>query len=322
MNEKGKLNITVIILGIFVISIFSAGFFTLSLRAQNGAMPDAPSMLQEPGGDDTEMPPATGDEEDVYDEDTSEEPAPAPDDEEEFVVEEEILEEEEEAEELILEYLGGGLYDVVPPGQKKGLSHAEQTPHALSSLGITYKEWTESNIGSTTQNLLNVNLPEAMFRKNMVAREYLTPDNIEARIDPLYVTDLIPDAIRPELEGEGIVGTVDQALIDQLIEQRISTIFTYMPIHIIGTMESGPYRSALVSIPMIGYYDIMREGSGHQIPAFGTDRGTYMINFNLRSVSEDEVTIVMSATLVDRIHRRALSSTPPVTRNFYVRRYN
>lgn len=302
MNEKGKLNLGIILVGIVAITIISIGVFSVASRAQDGAIPKAP-ILQA----DSETPadsPANGEsnEEPVDITDTDEEPA---DDES---VDEETVD------------------DAPPPADVEGTeevekTHREQTPFELSDLSIYFLDDEGSSVAERTKKIHDVHLPSAMMRKNDQARSFQTA-NSEGRFDPLFITDMIPDGLRPELEGEGISGAVDSGLLNQLIQTQISTYFKYLPIQIIGTMQNGPYKSALISIRNLGYYKILKEGQGDRITAFGTDEGYYVVSMAVKKISEDHVTITMSATMYDYINGRAVSSTPTVTRHFYVRRYN
>lgn len=302
MNDKGKLNLGLILIGLVSLTIISLGIFTVASRAQDGAIPKAPILQADP---DTPTENPAGDEP-VDITDTGEQA-----DEESSATEEEVANEEG---------------DNPPPADVEGtdeayISHRDSTPRELSSLGIYYKDDEGSPVADRTKIINNVNLPSAMMRKNDQARSFQTM-NTEGRFDPLYVTDLIPDGLRPELEGEGISGAVDSGLIDQLIQTQISTFFKYMPIQIIGTMQNGPYKSALISIRTLGYYKILKEGDSDRIVAFGGEGGYYMVSMTVAKISEDHVTINISATLIDYVYNRVLSTTPTVTRHFYVRRYN
>jgi hypothetical protein len=319
MNDKGRLNILVIILGLITIGVISLGFLGLSARASNGAMPDTHTLQADPGEKGPNQP---ANPEPAPPAEPPAEAAPSAPAETQPATPGAVEQPAKEAHELIIEEREDGVKDVIPPSQELGKTHRDQTPRELSSLGIYYKDMEGSAVADMTQKILNVNLPEAMYRKNMAAREFQTPDNPEGRLDPLYATDYIPDALRPELEGEGISGAVDSGLIDQLIQNQISTIFKYIPINIIGTMQNGPYKSALVSIPQMGYYGIMSEGQGFQLMAFASEQGFYIINITMSTISEDEVTMTMSATVVDPVYYRPVASTAPVTRHFYIRRYN
>ncbi|MCD6216822.1 hypothetical protein J7L05_03040 [bacterium] len=292
MNDNGKLNLGLILIGLISLTIISLGIFTVASRAQDGAIPKAPILQADP---DTPPESPPGDEP-VDITDTSEQ---ADDNEEGNIPPPADVEETEETY----------------------ISHRDSTPRELTELGIYYKDDEGSPVAERTKLINNVNLPSAMMRKNDQARSFQTM-NTEGRFDPLFVTDMIPEGLRPELEGEGISGAVDSGLIDQLIQTKISTFFKYLPIQIIGTMQNGPYKSALISIRTLGYYKILKEGQGDRIVAFGGDEGYYVVGMTVTKISEDHVTINISATLIDYIYNRALSTTPTVTRHFYVRRYN
>lgn len=311
MNDKGKLNLGLILIGLVSLTIISLGVFTVASRAQDGAIPKAPILQADPDTPaETPADDESGDEP-VDITDTSEQA----DDNEDAAAEEEVAEETENEE-----------GDIPPPADVEETeeiyeNHRDSTPRELSELGIYYKDDEGSPVAERTKLINNVNLPSAMMRKNDQARSFQTM-NTEGRFDPLYVTDLIPDGLRPELEGEGISGAVDSGLLDQLLQTQISTYFKYLPIQIIGTMQNGPYKSALVSIRSMGYYKILKEGQGDRITAFGSEGGYYIVSMSIAKISEDHVTINMSATLIDYVYNRALSTTPTVTRHFYVRRYN
>lgn len=297
MNEKGKLNIGVMLITLFSLIVFSLGVLNVASRAQDDGIPQPPVLQADPPADSDVTPPP----------DNSEEPDGTTDDENT---------DDEESE------------DTTPPPSDSGetaevdeRSHRDQTPKELSSLGIFYKDDEGSSVAERTKLIREVNLPTAMARKNDAARSIQTM-NIQGRLDPLYITDRIPDAIRPELEGEGISGAIDSGLLDQLLQTRIITMFKYIRIHIIGTMQNGPYKSALVSIPDFGIYRIMKEHEGLDFGLTSSEQGIYRVSMTITKISEDHVTIVMSATVYDWISFRPLATTPSVTRHFYIRRYS
>lgn len=310
MNEKGKLNLGLIFVGIIAITIISFGAFSVVSRAQD-AIPKAPILQADP---DTpvDSPPD--------EQPANEEPVEESVDDSDEQSTDEQAEVEEPADEETVEG------DITPPSDVNEIdesdkSHRDRTPRELSSLGIYFLDDEGSQVAERTNKINAVDLPSAMGRKNDQARSYQTA-NSEGRFDPLYITDFIPDGLRPELEGEGISGAIDSGLIDQLIQTQISTYFKYLPIQIIGTMQNGPYKSALISIQTMGYYKILKQGQGDTISAFGSEEGYYVVSMTVTQISEDHVTISMSATLYDYVYQRVISSTPAVTRHFYVRRYN
>ncbi|MFH1515738.1 MAG: hypothetical protein ABIG42_09805 [bacterium] len=298
MNDKGKLNIGVMLITLFSLIVFSLGVLNVASRAQDNGIPKPPVLQADPPSDSGDEPA----------DNPSEKPSENPDD-------EVVASDSDENEESTAPPSDSEDSDVVDER-----SHRDRTPQELSSLGVFFKDDEGSSVAERTNLIKEVNLPSAMARKNDSARSFQTM-NIEGRLDPLYVTDWIPDALRPELEGEGISGAVDSGLLDQLIQTQLTTIFKYIPIQIIGTMQNGPYKSALVSVPDLGIYQIMKEYEGTSFPMAGSEQGVYYASMTITQISEDHVTIVMSATLIDYVYRRTLASTPSVTRHFYIRRY-
>lgn len=310
MNDRGKLNLSVILVGLIAIVIISFGAFSITSRASDNANPKAPSILQADKGSGGDNPPSDkGDQ--SSDEEKKDESGKKSDENAEKKTEKKTEEQGKEEKKEGEEKKG--------PPHDDSKTHKEQTPKELKDLGISFKDEEGSPVSERTKKILEVNLAQAMQRKNDAARSFLTV-NAEGRVDPLYITDAIPDALRPELEGEGISGAIDKGLIDQLIQSQLSTIFKYMPVEIIGTMQNGPYKSVLLTIPGF-YYGILIEGQAFSIPAFPSEKGIYYINMSVVQISEDEVTMAFSATMVDRLYGRVLASTPPVYRHFYVKRY-
>ena len=305
MNDRGKLNLSVALIGLAAILILSIGAFSLVSRASGNAMPKTPIMQAGQGSGENPATPPSG----KGDESTKPKSDEKPNDQTATKKEGESG----AAASASTETTGAKAHDTTK-------THKEQTPKDLSGLGIYYKDDEGSQVAEKTKKILEVNLPKAMQRKNDAAREFLTV-NAEGRADPLYITDFIPDALRPELEGEGISGAVDKGLIDQLIETRLTTIFKYyLPIEIIGTMQNGPYKSVLMSIPGF-FYGYVSEGSGTSVPLTGSERGIYFLNISIAYISEDEVAINLSATQYDWVYQRVIGTTPVTQRHFYIRRY-
>jgi hypothetical protein len=300
MNEKGKLNPGIIGIGLICIIALFFGAYAIASGFQDDSIPKAP-ILQADSGQPDETPSADDKE---ADKEKKSEQKPA-----------EEAKPEKKAPVDPLQFPADA-----PAKPDDGRTNREKTPTELSSLGIYFKDAEGSEVAAKTEKILNVNLPTAMQRKNDQARSFQTM-NMEGRTDPLYVTDLIPDALRPELEGEGISGAVDSGLIDQLIQTQISTYFKYMPINIIGTMQNGPYKSVLMSIPAAGYYGIMQEGQTENVTSLPGDKGYYVVSMTIAQVTEDHVSINLWATEYDFVYNRVITSTPVVTRHFYIRRY-
>lgn len=300
MNEKGKLNPGIIGIGLICIIALFFGAYAIASGFQDDSIPKTP-ILQADSEQPAETPPA--DEQQADEEKSSEEESA------------EEVTQEEAAPVDPLQFPADAPEEEVDPRTNR-----EKTPTELSSLGVYFKDAEGSTVAERTEKILNVSLPTAMQRKNDQARSYQTM-NMEGRSDPLYVTDLIPDALRPELEGEGISGAVDSGLIDQLIQTQISTFFKYMPINIIGTMQNGPYKSVLLYIPLAGYYGIMQEGQTQNVTSIPGDKGYYVVSMSIAQVTEDHVSINLWSTEYDYVYNRVITSTPVVTRHFYIRRY-
>ena len=299
MNEKGKLNPGIIGIGLICIIALFFGAYAIASGFQDDSIPKTPILQADSGQPET--PPA--DDQQADEEKKPEEPSAEED------------KHEETAPVDPLQFPADAPAKEVDPRTNR-----EKTPTELSSLGIYFKDAEGSEVAARTEKILSVNLPTAMQRKNDQARSFQTM-NMEGRTDPLYVTDLIPDALRPDLEGEGITGAVDAGLLDQLIQTQISTYFKYMAINIIGTMQNGPYKSVLMYIPLVGYYGIMQEGQTENVAAFPGDKGYYVVTIQIAQVTEDHVSINLWATEYDYVYNRVITSTPVVTRHFYIRRY-
>ena len=285
--------------------ILSFGAFSLISRASDNAVPKTPMMQADKGSDEKPATPAS-----EKDKESAKKSEEKPKDEST-----DKKKDESGASASSSEGASSKKHD-----EKK--SHKDQTPSDLDGLGIYYKDDEGSQVADKTKKILEVNLPKAMQRKNDAAREFLTV-NAEGRADPLYVTDLIPDALRPELEGEGISGAIDKGLLDQLIETQLTTFFKYVPIQIAGTMQNGVNKIVFLRIPSLGITKAipLSEGQGFSFPLGPAQKGVYFINITIAYVSEDNVTLNLSASVYDRFNRRLIASTPTVQRHFYVRRY-
>ncbi len=181
------------------------------------------------------------------------------------------------------------------------VSHADNTPSELRALGEEYLERTDpaSEAGKVALALADFDLLAVLEnRYEKVEDEYaadpdedFAPDDpdrdlnyFQPRFDPFVLTHLIPEELRPEMEGTGLDGAVDPELLRQLGEAVAEANLRWIPIQVIGTIQVGSMRACMYSV----------FGMRTRTIAVG-DRPHYYWNFSIgcSQVSEDFVVLVL-----------------------------
>jgi hypothetical protein len=145
-------------------------------------------------------------------------------------------------------------------------THAENTPAPLAALGVQYAG-DESPVAQRTQALRQLDLLATLGDRYTVVEEEKAADPyrdfdeedpdrtlnyFQPREDPFVIPYLIPDELRPELEGTGLDGAVDQDLLNELRRAQYTANLRLIPIIIVGTIEVGPRRMVMYSIYGMG----------------------------------------------------------------------
>jgi len=204
-------------------------------------------------------------------------------------------------------------------------SHAENTPPQLRELGVIYAG-DESPVAQRTKALNSLDLVGTLQDRYKIAEEKFAaspdkdydPDNpdrtlnyMQPRADPFAIPDQIPEELRPKVEGEGLEGSADPKLLEQLFWSQYQANLRYLPIIVIGVIQAGPYRGVIYTIAGTGFTDFLQEGQSRCYsyqPAF---------SLTVLQVSEDYVVMSLTGTY-DR--RCQYPATQPVIRTFHVNR--
>lgn len=145
------------------------------------------------------------------------------------------------------------------------LSHADNTPSELRALGVEYLERTDpaSEAGRAALALADFDLLSVLKnRYEKVEDEYaadpdedFAPDDpdrdlnyFQSRFDPFVLTFLIPEELRPKMEGTGLDGAVDPELLELLGEAVAEANLRYIPITVVGVIQVGSMRAAMYSV--------------------------------------------------------------------------
>ncbi len=192
-------------------------------------------------------------------------------------------------------------------------SRSELTPPPLRALGEEYAG-ENSPVAERTRLLDDLNLLAALDdRYQVVEDEHAAstetdwleddPDRTlnyyQPRGDPFVITDLIPDELRPELDGTGLDGAVDPNLLEDLMWANLTAQLRLIPIRVIGTIQSGPNKVCIYSIGGWGNSNWINEGDYQGSGSFG---------IYCAQVSEDFVVLILMA------------GQSSVTRTFHVSR--
>jgi len=201
------------------------------------------------------------------------------------------------------------------------ISHAENTPQVLRDLDVEFAG-DESLVAARTQALWNLNLLDTLSdRYAQVEEQYAadpyrdfdqesdrTLNYFQPREDPFVITSLIPDELRPELEGTGLDGAVDPELLEQLFWAQYTANLRLIPIIIVGTIEVGPRRMVM--------YTIYGWGSTSTISVGETQCVPYSPSFSITCSQASETFVVFSLRgYYDRRCRQAATGT--VMRTFH-----
>ncbi len=350
MNIRTVIVSVLLLLGVVVVLIACTGGNVPTLQLTASGIGNNPSdggditPLQDDQPDEEEPDEEEPDEEEPSDEEPGEE---EPDEEEPSDEEPEEEEPEEEAPDTATPGMpAGDMTDVMAqPGTEidqdlqdalmgyrdyevsydADLTRRELTPPELLALGVEYAG-EESEVAQITQALKTLNLEDTLRDRYTVVEESFAtspddvffPDNpdrdqnyLQPRDNPFFITDLIPDELRPELEGTGLDGAVDPELLARLRGAEYEANLRYIPIAIVGVMETGPYRGCLYTFAGYGGSWFLREGD---------DRcHWYGSWFSLTAVQISEDYVVLSLRGTTPGCRFAI--TGPVARTFHVTSY-
>jgi hypothetical protein len=181
------------------------------------------------------------------------------------------------------------------------VSHADNTPSELRALGEEYLERTDpaSEAGKVALALADFDLLAVLEnRYEKVEDEYaadpdedFAPDDpdrdlnyFQPRFDPFVLTHLIPEELRPEMEGTGLDGAVDPELLEQLGEAVTEANLRWIPIQVIGTIQVGPMRACMYSLAGMRTRTIAVGDRPHNYGSF---------SIGCSQVSEDFVVLVL-----------------------------
>lgn len=156
-------------------------------------------------------------------------------------------------------------YNDYEVGYDTTISHADNTPSELRDLDVVYLERNdpESDAGRVALALADFDLLAVLNnRYEKVEGEYaadadedFAPDDpdrdlnyFQYRFDPFVRTNLIPEELRPEMEGTGLDGAVDPELLRQLQAAIAEANLRYIDIQVFGVIVVGSMRAAMYKI--------------------------------------------------------------------------
>jgi len=203
------------------------------------------------------------------------------------------------------------------------MTRQQLTESALRDLNVTYAG-DESPVAIKTKAILELDLLESLSNLyGDVEEEFAAdpdedyapddPDNtfnyLEPRDNPFVIPNLIPDELRPELEGTGLDGAVDPEVLNEIFWAQYAANLRLVPIIVIGTLEAGQNRGCIYTIAGAGFTRWLEEGRSHCL-SWGAS-----FSLTCSQVSEDFVVLVLRGTY-DRGCRYA--ATESVVRTFHV----
>jgi len=194
---------------------------------------------------------------------------------------------------------------------KTDLSREELTPPELRALDNTIYAGDESIHAQRTALLNDLNLLIVLEdRYEKVEEEFgatvdqdfddensRTLNYYQPRGDAFVITDLIPDELRPEMDGTGLDGAVDPNLLEELFWANYQAQLRLVPIYIVGTMEAGPNKICM--FVLFGRSYTIQEGQSRNFGYF---------SLTCVQISEDYVVFILRA------------GNANVTRTFHTRR--
>lgn len=216
----------------------------------------------------------------------------------------------------------------LPHGPDIYETHAEQTPQALRQFktiddvtgqplaGIKYAG-IESPVAQTTEQIRNMDIAKAAQEKYKVAETFLSEPT--DRKDPLEITDAVPDELRLLYAGEDDLSSLTDSELEQLFLSGIRTQLQYVPITVVGVIDNGVTRQALI-IYGGGQAFPVSLGSGFNLGSFPIDpknpRRVMTLSLTVVEIREDyvEMQFNVSYTLLNG----SLETLEPVTRKFYL----
>lgn len=204
--------------------------------------------------------------------------------------------------------------------------HADATPQQLRSFetlengqpipGIRYAG-SESAVAQTTEKIRTLDIAAAAEKKYALAEEMLSEDN--GRKDPLEITDSVPEELRLLYAGEDDLSALSDAELEQLFLSGIRTELAYLPIDVIGVIDNGVTRMALISF-YGGRGQAVPIGASFNLGRFPIDpnnpRRAMTLTMTVTEIREDyvEMRIDISYTLLNG----STETLEPVMRRFYL----
>lgn len=202
----------------------------------------------------------------------------------------------------------------------------ELTEPELIDLGITYAG-EGSQVYRETQLLLQLNLLDTLANRYQDVEdewaadpdEDFAPDDpdrtlnyYQPRWNPFQIPNSIPDELKPELEGGGLSGAVDPELLSQLFWAQYEANLRFIPLRIVGVMETGPYSGCMY---MIGNSRTYWIEEGDRDCMWQPGRPPFSVTASY--VSQDYVVLVLRGAYD---YRCRYSATGSVVRTFHVSR--
>ncbi len=134
-------------------------------------------------------------------------------------------------------------------GDQEEKSYRDQTPSKyykdLGPFAFYYNDKGTGPVGELNELLEAINLLTVNQEKYEHARDFLSTELKDmSRGDPLFIPDAVPEELRPLIPGEGIEGSIDEALYD-LFTSQVEANLRIIPIHIVGVMEYGGSKMAI-----------------------------------------------------------------------------
>lgn len=205
-------------------------------------------------------------------------------------------------------------------------THAGQTPSALQSFqttengmplpGIKYAG-VDSPVAQTTEKIRSLDIAAASREKYRIAEEYLGTDN--GRKDPLEITDAVPEELRLLYAGEDDLSDLSDAELEQLMLSGIRNQLAYLPIHVVGVIDNGVNRMALISF-YGGRARPFQLGSSIPLGSFPIDprnsRRMMTMTMRLVDIKEDYVEMHINSTYT--LANGYTETLEPVVRRFYL----
>lgn len=211
-----------------------------------------------------------------------------------------------------------------PHGPSIYETHADQTPEPLRSFETPEAPQSfrysgaESPVAQSTEKIRDMNITAASKKKYEIAETFLAEDKF-GRKDPLEPQDALPKELRDTLSGGGEYGELTDAELEDLLFSEIRASIPYYDIRIIGVIDNGVSRQALIAFD--GFKLTASEGQSFNIGRFGIDAENPQryasMDMTVTEIREDFVSIDIALSYMRK--NGTWEELEPVTRNFYIR---